>query len=82
MLDRTIPELDAMGRAWRKTPPLPSVVAGLLEAFGAKSAEPETEEMEMPEADRKKFDAMLRSQLEQARASGVVVPDIFLMDPA
>jgi len=73
--------MDAQGRAWRRTPPLPSVVAGLLEAFGAKNSEPEQEE-KMPEADRKKFDAMLRAQLEQARASGVVVPDIFLMDPA
>lgn len=77
----TIPQAAALGKAWRKTPPIPAVVGALLQAFGAKNDD-DPEEQEMSAEERQKFEVALREQMVRARAAGVIVPDAYLMELA
>lgn len=70
---RTIPELAAVGRAWRKAPPLPAVVSGILVALGA--VEPVEAESEPLPEELTNFAAkeLLRQRLQQFQADGAWV---------
>lgn len=71
---RTIPELAAVGRAWRKTPPLPAVVSGALAALGALPADQDERDEPLPE-ELTNFAAkeLLRQRLQQFQADGAWV---------
>lgn len=70
---RTIPELAAVGRAWRKTPPLPAVVSGVLMALGAIPDEQQESEPLPEELTNFAAKELLRQRLQQFQADGAWV---------
>lgn len=70
---RTIPELAAVGRAWRKTPPLPAVVSGVLMALGAIPDEQQESEPLPDELTNFAAKELLRQRLQQFQADGAWV---------
>jgi hypothetical protein len=72
---RSIPELTAVGRAWRKTPPLPAVVSGILAAIGAVDPVKQGENTEPIPEELTNFAAheLMRQRLQQFQADGAWV---------
>ena len=75
----TIPDAMAMGRAWKKVPPLPLLLNGVVNVLTGRAASDDEDETDSfgPE-QQAKFDEWMSKHLEKVQAEGGAVSNLVI----
>lgn len=73
----TIPDAMAMGRAWKKVPPLPLLLNGVVNALTGRAGGEEEEKNEaVDQVQQARFDEWMSKHLEKVQADGGMVSNM------